>query len=191
MNVLELRPTSGTLDGHVFENPRAGVPRGLYWKMTGDFAPIEHDGSEWPALVSVDWLTFDIRRWTELHGVDRARIHKPELVEASVYFMEIFQPAELVSLELRRINGVRFEAAVALSCELEMLDGTPLPRSTIAWRGPVELEGIVIERSNLFPKPSSRDEAIAVLDAFIDPADFSIPSGDDERFVFTPRESAE
>jgi hypothetical protein len=187
----DLLPETGTLSGHVFENPRAGVVRGLYWSFRGHFAAVEIDGSEWSSSVLLDWLTFDVRGWPDLDGVDATALRLPDLAEASVYFMDFHQTVELVTFRLDRVGGARFDATVELSGELELLDGTRMPRSPIVWRGPVELTGVVIVPENLFPKPLTAQEATAVLAAFIDPSGFSAPERDATQWAFSPLESGQ
>jgi hypothetical protein len=189
--MTELVPLGGELHGRVFENVNAGVARQLYWSFMGEFAPIVIDESEWTPSVSVEWLTFPVRRWPELDGAELADVRSPREIEALMYFMDFHQPADLLEFGLRRLSGRRFEISAVVSCELEYLDGTRLPRASIAWRGLVELTRIEIVRSNLFPKPSTTEEAIAVLAVFIDPSDFSRPTADDDIFAFEPLEEAE
>jgi hypothetical protein len=180
------RPTEGELHGHVFENPRAGVPRGLYWSLRCDFEPVEVNGSEWSVSLMVEWLTFDIRRWVDLDTAGVAVDERRDGVEASVYFTDMHQPAELDHLRLRRLGDCRFDVDVAVTCELEQLDGTRLPPRSIAWRGEMSFDRISIVRENLFPKPSTPGEATAVLASFLDPTDFEPPLLDEHAFVFHP-----
>ena len=182
----EFRPTDGELSAHVFENPRAAVPRGLYWSLQCDFEPVEMDESEWAVSLMVEWLTFDVRRWVDLDTTARPDLPRRDGVETSVYFADIHQPASLDYLRLRRASGCRFDLEVGVTCELERVDGTKLPGRSIVWRGAVPFQRIIIMRENLFPKPSTPDEATSILASFIDPAGFEPPMRDERSFDFHP-----
>ena len=182
----EFRPTDGELYGHVFENPRTGVPRRLYWSLRCDFEPVDLDGSEWSVSLMVEWLTFDVRRWVDLDTTTRPELVQRDGVETSVYFTDMHQPAALDHLRLRRAGGCRFDVEVSVTCELEGLDGTKLPRRSIVWRGDVPFQRISIMRENLFPKPSTPDEATGILASFIDPAGFEPPVQEERSFHFHP-----
>jgi hypothetical protein len=184
--LLELRPLGGQLSGHVFENPGSGVPRDLYWWLVCDFAPIEWENSEWSVSLRVDWLTFARQRWAGADAAGLVEITHPDRVETSLYLFDLHQDATLETLHLRRLADNAFVATVMVTCEPELLDGTRLPRTSVAWRGAVMFDGIVIVRENLFPKPSAPDEAAAVLRAFADPSDFLPPVLEGSQFVFRP-----
>ena len=222
MRVPRFRPARGRLSGHVFENLPSGVRRALYWTLRGDFEPMEIDGSEWRSSVRVEWLTFDLRRWPDLSGAELAAVRDPGMLEASVYFTAIHQPADLLAFRVQRLPpgspqhlapgdasisidassasidrdaterrvemgaAPRFDGSIEVSCELELLDGTTLPRSTVIWTGEMEFEGIHIVPENLFPKPLTPAEAIGVLGAFIDPSDFAPPEREDRQWTFLP-----
>jgi hypothetical protein len=151
---------------------------------------MEIDGSEWQSSVRAEWLTFDARRWPDLDGAGLASVRDPGMLEASVYFTAIHQPAELLAFRLQRRTGARFDGSIEVSCELELLDGTTLPRSTVVWSGEIEFEEIQIVPENLFPKPLTPDEASGVLAAFIDPSGFAPPERGDHGWVFRPLDAA-
>ena len=182
----DFRPTDGELYGNVFENPRMGVPRDLYWSLRCDFEPVELDENEWPVSMMVEWLTFDVRRWVDIDTATLADAARRAGIEASVYFTDIHQPAELEALRLRRLSECRFDVDVTVTCALELLDGTKLPPRSIGWRGEATFDRVIIIRENLFPKPSTPDEATAVLRVFLDPADFAPPVRDDSTYLFHP-----
>jgi hypothetical protein len=185
MNDVEFRARGGELHGHVFENPRAGMGRGIYWSVRADFAPVQLDGSEWEPALLVDWMTFPVRRWQDLN-VTANDLVDPAMTEASLYFTDIHQPVVLQDFRLRATGGDAFEASFTVSAELTTLHGETMPAMTIAWRGVLRFVGVYIVPENLFPKPQTADDATAVLAPFIDPSGFDPPSRDEVRFLFAP-----
>ena len=68
LNGEMFRAEEARIHGHLFENPRMGIPRGIYWALFVQFEPVSLDSEEWPSSLGCEWIEWPIRRWEELDG---------------------------------------------------------------------------------------------------------------------------
>lgn len=176
----------GELDAQLFENPRTGLPRNLYWSLTVPCAPVAWAGEVWDCSVTCEWLTWPVRHWAELDGMGLAAVTSPALVECSLYLAE-HHPVRVESLALRRIGeGARFSVGLAGGVDIQGLDELDGRDIEFSLHGEVELEGLVVIPDNLFPKPQNESEVLAALRPYADLGSFGPPVFDRFRYLLAP-----
>lgn len=177
---------AGSLYAHVFENRATGVGRGLFWAFDIDLDPLEAAGESWDRSIQCEWLTWNVKRWTEPDGVCLANVSAPDMVECSLYLAE-HQPLLLESLRIRRHAGAEFSATVTARGRVEMPDGHVHPSTLFSVDALLRFEGIYVVPDNLFPKPGTEEDAARVVEPFISVDDFEPPIRDQFRFELSPR----
>ena len=181
----DLKPSGGTLYGHVFENAKTGAPRDLYWSIGIDFLPVVLDGASWDASMSCDWLVWPVRRWQDLDGADLASARLPGFVEGSFYIAD-HHTGVISAISLRRRTGALFDVTASLTVDIELPDGTLVADAEIHGAATAIFEGIYVLPDNLSPKPNTPALAKAALAPFLSLEDFAEPKWDRFRYVFEP-----
>jgi hypothetical protein len=181
----DLKPSGGTLYGHVFENTSTGAPRSLYWSVNIGFSPVVLDGATWEVSMSCEWIVWPARRWLDLDGASLSSVRIPDLVEASFYIAE-HHTGTVTALSLRRRTGASFDVTAGLTVDIDLPDGTALPDAKILADTTITFDGIYVLPNNLVPKPNTPELATAALAPFLSPADFTEPRWDRFRYVFEP-----
>ena len=184
-------PVGGSFNGHLFENPRTGVPLGIYWSFEVDFEPlVDDDGDEWPCNILIEWLSWPLQRWRQLDGCSLQTATPDVQPEVSVYAFSQHQTVSHATfdLKIRGPHGAHIQGAVVL--DLEDLEGEVTSNLEITFSADLTFNGLIVVPGNLVRKPSGATEATAALAAFIDMSDFDAPEFDEWRWVFKPRASS-
>lgn len=181
---LGLQPSAGEIYGHVFENPAMGVRRDLYWNASVDFQPVLLDGEEWDCSLAIEWLTWPLRHWRDLHGAGLSKLRHPEMVECSLYLFAQHHPASLHHLELRKSGPAIFEADFSAIADVD--DGSGPKLLNVSGRCNLTFTSIIVVASNLQPKPNSALEALAAAAEFTAMEDLKEPRSEDWRYLFEP-----
>jgi hypothetical protein len=175
----------GECYAYVFENPRMGVARGLFWNFILECAPVAWDGEEWDTSLLCDWVTMPNRNWNDPAEVSLREIPKRDLLEASFHLSE-HHSVKLSRLEIAHREKGHFRVRVGGTFDLTgygELDAADIPFDL---EGQVHFKGLIVMRNNLFPKPSTSADAIAVASAFLNLDGLSAPEFDGDRFLFEP-----
>lgn len=179
-----LVPQSATLSGSLFENPRIGIARDLFWNVEVDLEPVELDGETWDCSFACEWLTWPVRRLADLDGMTLDQVIDPNRIEASLYVLAQHHPATISRLEISEQAPGRYRLAVAGSAEVSAEQGMlNVPFSLVC---DLDFVGIFVVRENLFPKPANPAEVQAALNQFISPEGFAEPREDGFRYVVQP-----
>lgn len=182
-----LTAVSGEIYGHLFENPRAGVARNVYWACNIEFGPtMDADGGKWPCTMLCEWIVWPVRHWRELDGMSLAQCSDPLNVEASLYFFSAHQPLTDLTLSLRHLRDDRFRLAGQLTADLDDLEGQTLRGVRASFDVEAQLQGIILVPGSLTPKANTDVEASRVLAEFADPSAYEGPRRDDFRWLFRP-----
>lgn len=181
---LSLRPVGGEIYAHIFENPRTGVPRNLFWNMRVEFEPVTLEGDEWDCSFLADWLTWPVRTWHDLDGMDLEKVELPEMVEPSLYVLAEHHPATVRELRLGGRKGSSFEAAVTASAQIRTERGqSTVPISFVC---SLQFIGIIVVSGNLEPKPSTPAHAGEAVAQFILMDGLRQPRSEEWRYVLEP-----
>jgi hypothetical protein len=181
---LPLQPTVGEIYAHVFENPRTGIRRNLFWNISAEFEPVQLDNEEWDCSFAVDWLTWPVRTWSELNGMTLEKVVAPEMIEPSLYLLAEHNDAALHSLRLTRLSGSTFEAAIVASAEINTERGKySVP---VSFACALRFAGIVVVRENLEAKPSTPAQAGEAVGQFIQLDGLQPPRSEEWRYVLEP-----
>jgi hypothetical protein len=186
----EIRCVGGECYAHVFENPKMGVKRGLFWNFILECAPITWDGEKYDVSLLCDWVTLPTRSWQALGEVGLGDLPQRELLEASLY-LSAHHDVRLSRLEIAHEREDLFRVHLGGNFDLEgydEFDGAAIPIDT---SGSVRFKGLIVVPGNLFPKPSSEADAVAVAHEFLDLENFAEPAWDGSRFLFEPRLAAD
>ena len=182
--VLPLRPIAGEIYAHVFENLRTGVRRNLFWNLSVEFEPVHMEDEQWDCSFAVEWLTWPVRTWPELNGMELEKVVLPEMVESSLYLMAEHHPVALHELRLTELRGNTFEAAFSASAQISTEHGNrTAPASFVC---PLRFTGIIVVRDNLEPKPSTAAQAGEAVAPFIQMDRLRQPRSEQWRYVLEP-----
>lgn len=182
--ILDLHPKCGEIYGHVFENPAIGVKRDLYWNTRVGFEPVPLNGEESDCSLSIEWLTWPMRRWQDLDGKTLDECPRPEMVGCSFYHFGTHHPASLGHFELGETSPASFVADVSVVAEVN--DGSGLRSYQIAGLFNLTFTSIIVVPSNLQPKPSSALEVKAALAEHIALDGLKEPRSEDWRYLLEP-----
>ena len=104
----KLVAAGGEIYCHLFENPRTGLPRNVYWSVTIDFHPMEYDGTRFKRCsMTCEWLTWPLRDWRQLEGRSLDLKHGDGGSELSFYLWE-HHPGISTRLRIGARDGARF-----------------------------------------------------------------------------------
>jgi len=175
----------GQIHGHLFENPKVGIPRNIYWAINVELEPFSFEGEEQDCFIGIEWLLLPIRSWTELDGVTLASLSEPDLMEASVYLLGQHWPANIDQLEFTRI-GTSPEFRVRLKGSVSIDEpGIPSLLNIDIDTG-AAFTGVIAIPENLALKASDEAGVVAGTSKFVSTKDLGNPVWEDFRFVLPP-----
>ena len=178
-------PKGGEIHGHLFENPKVGVSRNVYWAIRVELGPLSFEGEDWDCSVEMEWLIFPIRSWTELDGITLSSLSAPDFAEASAYVVGQHCPASIDHLSLKRIgNSQQFRVEIKGSVSVDE-PGIP-SRLTLDVDTVLPFTGVIVIPENLTPKPSDKTDVTAAVSCFLSPTSLGEPLWDRFRFVLPP-----
>ncbi|MDO8411735.1 MAG: hypothetical protein Q7S93_16910 [Phenylobacterium sp.] len=181
---LSLQPVSGEIYAHVFENPRTGVPRNLFWNMTVELEPVTIEGEEWDCSFGAEWLTWPVRTWRELDGMDLGKVLLPDMVEPPLYLVGEHHPATLQHLRLGGCRGPSFEAAVTASAQIRTEKGQRTIPVSFFCR--LQFAGVIVVKENLQPSPTTPALAEEAVAKFMQMDGLRQARSEDWRYVLEP-----
>lgn len=171
----------GSYYGHIFENPRLGVPRALYWSFTVDFSGIRYLGQTWDSSLTVEWITFGVREFVGTHPVSSASCPR---AEASLYLAE-HHPIDSWEGQMSwDASPPQCGFAYDVRLNFPGLDRDPVPGLHLMGRVSLQFDGFIIVPGNLSPKPTSVDEASLLLRQYFQAPCVALDEG--WRYVFRP-----
>lgn len=181
---MKFTPYDGKIYAHLFENPRTGLTRNLFWNINLDLAPIELNGEEWESSFACEWLVWPIRQINDLDGMSLKQVVQPKLIESSIYLAGRHHPVTVTVLQIRRQAACGYRLDVVGAADL-MIDGKTINRS-FSFECDLSFEGIVVVPDNLYPKPVGPSEVTAVLAPFISIEGLREPSWERFRYILDP-----
>lgn len=171
------------MHGHLFENSRTGLERNIYWSLSARTGWLPFTGR----LIQVEWLTFNVRSWTQLKAGASADISKPEIVEASVYIDGEHWLLNVDQLGLERV-GRSATFRLRLKGRVATDQPGPLPRFNFNIDRKIAFAGILVVPENLGLDPSRPDQAAVAVSEFIQTSNLTAPSPRGEfSYVLRPR----
>jgi hypothetical protein len=148
---------AGTLYGYLFENGQTGLPRGLYWNLRVQCEAITYHGETWEPAVLIDWLHLPTLRETDLRPVTQP------LAEGSFY-MRWHEPLTSWRLKFGHDTfGLPTRAHFELTCDYSGWNNDAKPNLKLGGSSPILVESISLHQENCAPRPSSHDEARAMV----------------------------
>ena len=183
---LALRPTTGTIYGHVHENSHTGLARNLFWNIEIEFEPVRQDGEDWDCSLGIEWLTWPVRSWRDLDGMSLGQVQQEELLECSLYLFAAHHPATLRRLILRETADARFEADFSAIADVHDPEGSGRRLFEVNGKCHLSFEGIVVVPDNLLPKPNSAHEVESAVAEFLAVDDLTDPRSEGLRFILKP-----
>ena len=181
-----LSASGGRIYCHLFENPRTGMPRNIYWSLTIDFHPIQYEGSEWECSMTCEWLTWPLRDWRDLAGRTLAFYYGDDGAEASFYAGE-HHIAKHARIEIGARNGSVFELAMEMIVDFAGLAGTDRnPAMAVRGRAVVPYSGIIVVPDNLAPALNTPAEVTQAVSAYLDTSLYAAPERRRHAFRMEP-----
>jgi hypothetical protein len=181
------------ISGHLFENPSAGVPRGVYWSCNIDFAPIVRQGEDegaderWPCTLLCDWIAWPVHNWRKISGLTLESCVGPVAVEASLYFLNQHQWLSEIELSFQHSHDDRFRVRGRFAADLEDLEGNILKGTRAQFDLEARFVGLSVLPDNLFPKPETEEQAMEALGRFADLQAYERPLRKQRSWIFMPR----
>lgn len=168
---------SATLYGHLFENKVTGLPRRVYWAIEFDLSRAASDPKS-PQLAQVEWLSWDVERWSDLTGNSSSTLDAAVQPEASVYVDGEHVECRLADIQLRSREGDR----ILVHARLVPLGGATLqPIEVTEW---AKFDGIFVQPSVIGAEAHTAELATEALGPFLAADDLAPPRWDRFRYVF-------
>jgi hypothetical protein len=178
LRLSELRPSSGSWRGHLFDNPTLGIPAALSWTFELEYAQIDRDYGSSPVGLTIDWVPLPCRTWRQMKGHSATCTRFGDPVEASIYFFEHYRyDAAAIAVVEQEDDSIQVVGTIGGD-----IDGLGVGKVEFAqW---LRFDGIYV---NLHaPTPTSPQEAEGRLGEFVDPQDLvsqPVQAGSVFRFV--------
>jgi hypothetical protein len=182
--LVSLRPIGGEIYAHLFENPRTGVARNLFWNLRIDCEPVRLDGEEWDCSVAVEWLRWTVPNWRSLDAKGLRDVSAPEMVEASVYLVAEHHTVAVEDLRLTLVEGNAFSVRLSGTA---VIGGSPRARVEFDITTTLNFTGVVVVPGDLFPKPVTAEEVNQAVSQFIALDGLRSAEGENHRFLLAPR----
>ena len=157
--------------GHLFENLRTGLERNVYWSISARTGWLPFTGR----TVQLDWLTLNVRSWTELNGVSLADVSRPDLVEASVYIDGEHLWVDVDHLALERV-GRSADFRLRLRGQMAIGQPGPLPRFKFRIDRKIRFTGIIAVLKNLGLDPAKPEGASTAVAEFLQTSNLTNPT---------------
>jgi hypothetical protein len=181
---LPLQPRAGEIYGHVFENPRVGLARDLFWNASIDFEPVQLDGEEWDCSLGVEWLTWTLQNWQDLDGRSADELQHPDLLECSLYLFAEHHWATLQHFTLTKLGPASFEADFRAVADVD--DGSGPRQFEVSGKCELNFTGIIIVPANFGARAPGQTDAEALVSEFMSLDHLRGPRVDNGRFMFEP-----
>lgn len=182
----QLSASGGEIYCHLFENPRTGLPRNVYWSFTLDLHPIQYEGSERDCSMTCEWLTWPVRDWRDLTGRTFAFKYGEGGAEASFYAGE-HHIAKSARLEVGARNGSTFELAMEMIVDFQGLTGADRnPNMAVHGRAVVPYAGVIVVPDNLVPTLDTPAEVTRAVSQYLDTSLLASPERRGHAFRMEP-----
>lgn len=182
----KLIATGGELYCHVFENSLTEIPRDLYWSATLEFAPIDYCGDSLTCSATIEWLRIAQRDFRQISDFRFSLDGTDSFAEASFY-MSRHDNATSASMSLTFLDADRFRLGLDMVVDfLGYDDGDADPALYVAGVADVSYSGLIIVPGNLFPKPGTVDDVLAVAGDFVNLDSYGPPHFQGFRYVLKP-----
>ena len=163
LNSAMFKPGHGTLSAHLFENPRVGVNRDLYWSVCFDFAPFEYDGGKVETNCMVDWLVFPQPKSALQQSMSLSNSLYPK-GEASCYFLGTHLEVSSWEFSLRPTEAAkRWALEYELSVDFWNLEEDGSTELKLVGTTDLEFGGFDIVKDNFAPKVTTSEDAFDLL----------------------------
>lgn len=184
--VHSLVAKGGEIYCHVFENPRTGLARDVFWSITVEFQPIRYGDEEWDCSMTCEWIRWPIRSWRELDGRHLDVDYGQDGVEASLYLAE-HHTGSHTQLAIHHRKGNLFRVEMAMVVDFGgVLGDDQDPALPVQGVADVPFTGLLVVPKNLVPTPQNEEEIQQVVQGFVNLAEFGPPEPQGHGFVLRP-----
>ena len=155
----KLVAAGGEVYCHLFENPRTGLPRNVYWSITIDFYPMEYDGKRFKRRsMTCEWLTWPLRDRHQLEGRSLDLKHGDGGSESSFYLWE-HHTGISTRLRIGARDGARFDVEMDMVVDFTGDSAADRnPALEVRGRALLPFTGVIVSPDNLQPKPATAGE---------------------------------
>jgi len=182
----ELKAISGHIYGFIFENSNVDLKRNLFISINIEFDTIKYDDEEWECSLTSEWIPFVGNHWKDIENIDCESDIFKEMNETSFYMVE-HDWCNNLDLQVNYIKNNIFRVKVKTDVNFSgYADGDENPAMPIEMDLELPFTEITIIGSNLEPELKDIDEAVKVVNEFIDTCSLSATSAIDDTFKFTP-----
>ncbi|MBX3316567.1 MAG: hypothetical protein KF902_06855 [Phycisphaeraceae bacterium] len=168
-----LRPRRGEIYAYVFENRRAGVPLGVYWNFFLPFRRLKYREEVFECALLADWATPDVRDWRDLEG-SSLNGSAARMIEGSFYAGE-HDPLTRIDVRVGERRGRAFRVRWDVEARFAGCFGddadAKLRVVSEAW---MDFDGISIGGDRLLTAGSPKQQAIALLQNYVDVSAFGV-----------------
>jgi hypothetical protein len=182
----KLVASGGNIYCHLFENPRTGLPRNVFWSITIDFCPIEYDGTDWRCSMTCEWLRWPLRDWRLLGGRSLDLKYGDGGSESSFYMCE-HDIGKSTRLQIGARSGGTFDVAMEMAVDFAGYKG-PDKNSSMLVRGrtTVPFTGVIVVPENLSPKPDTPAKVSSAVATYLDITLLRLPERRGHAFRMEP-----
>lgn len=121
------KPLPGTLDAHLFENPRIGLPLTLFYHMELPIEPFTFRGEVQRTRVSADMIRFPVRDWRAIVNREFTYPVNPKdgYIDGSIYLGHAHNPADITRIALGALTGDTLAAELDITFDFNYEAGAP------------------------------------------------------------------
>jgi hypothetical protein len=164
----KLAASGGDIHCHLFENPRSGLARNIYWSITIDFQSIEYEGEDWQCSMTCEWLTWPLRDWRELGGQSLDLSYGDGGSESSFYMWQ-HDSGKSTRLHIGSRTGNSFDVTMQMVVDFAGYRGPDRnPAMLVRGRATVPYTGVIVVPENLSPKPNTAVEVSHAVATYLD-----------------------
>ena len=178
--------STGRRFAYRFQNPAAGVPRGLYRGVTLEFESVRYEEETRSCSMTFEWIPWQVRTWQDLDGKSLSCNYRDQGVEASFYFVA-HGMAENIRVSVAASEGAHCDVTMSMVVDLTGYTGGDANDEMSVSGIAVNLfDGVWLRPGNFDPARSSEAEIKALAGEFLDVSDFAMSEEPGGAFVFRP-----
>jgi len=178
--------SGGEIYCHLFENPRTGLPRNIYWSITIDFQPIQHLDQQWRCSMTCEWLTWALRDWRELAGQSLDLTYGENGSESSFYTWQ-HDIGKSTRLRIGARHGDHFDVSMGMIVDFAGVTETDSnPALQVRGQAVIPYTGVIVVPDNLAPPPRTPADVSALVSGFLDTSLHTSPKRREHAFRMKP-----
>lgn len=182
----KLVASGGEIYCHLFENPRTGLARNVYWAITLNFHPVEYGGEKLRCSMTCEWLALPLRDWRQLEGRSSSLDYGDGGSESSFYVWQ-HDIGKSTRLRIGARMGDRFD--VEMDMVVDFTGTSKADRNAamqVRGRAALPFTGVIVVPDNLKPEPGTPADVVGAVAPYLDTTLFRAPERRHHAFRMDP-----